>query len=222
MDSESAYGEDDYTDIDPLITQIEAHLTKYGRDLEQQGTLKYGPKSAIDEDGNVPRDGYIGLMGGANQDQIPGAVSWNVQHESIKAYIEQLLFFFYVVSETSPAIFDPNISIGNISGVAIKRLMQRLLLKTGRLAENFDVSIKRLFKVAAALQNVSLDDFEIKWQDGLVSDIFEKANTAKIAIEAGTMSRKTGVAFVEEIEGVQLEAEYGQISAEGGKDVLNK
>lgn len=42
-DSENAIGEDDYTDINPLISQIELQLTKYGKDLEEQGNLKYGP-----------------------------------------------------------------------------------------------------------------------------------------------------------------------------------
>lgn len=214
MDSETAFGEDDYTDIDPLISQLELHLTKFGKDLEEQGNLKYGPKNAIDEDGNVPRNGYIGLMGGANAEQAPGAVTWSVAHEAIKAYFEQLMFYFYVCSETSPAIFDPDMNIGNLSGVAIKRLMQRLLLKAGRLAENFDESIKRVFKVACKMQNKDLGDFEIGWQDGLVSDMAEKANIANTAIASGTMSRKTGVAYVQEIEGQPLEDELKQIEEE--------
>lgn len=214
MDSETAFGEDDYTDINPIIAEIEIQLTKYGQDLKEQGNLKYGPKNAMDEDGNVKRNGYIGLMGGANAEAPPGAVTWSVAHEAIKAYIEQLMFYFYVCSETSPAIFNPDVSIGNLSGVAIKRLMQRLLLKSGRLAENFDESIKRVLKIACKLEGKDLGDFEIQWQDGLVSDMTEKANTANTAITSGTMSRKTGVGYVQELEGEALNTELAQIETE--------
>jgi hypothetical protein len=221
MDSETAFGEDDYTDLNPIVGELEIQLTKYGQDLKEQGNIKYGPKNAIDEDGNVKRNGYIGLMGGANAEQPPGAVTWSVAHEAIKAYIDQLMFFFYVCSETSPAIFNPDVSIGNLSGVALKRLMQRLLLKAGRLAENFDESIKRVLKVAAKLEGNDLGDFEIQWQDGLVSDMLEKANTANVAITSGTMSKKTGIGYVQELEGDALDTELGQIETEKQAETVN-
>lgn len=214
MDSETAFGEDDYTDINPIIGEIEIQLTKYGQDLKEQGNIKYAPAGAFDEDGNLKRNGAIRMMGGVNADAPPGAVTWSVAHEAIKAYIEQLMFYFYICSETSPAIFNPDLSIGNLSGTAIKRLMQRLLLKAGRLAENFDESIKRVIKVAAQLEGKKIGDFEIQWQDGLVSDMAEKANTANTAIAAGTMSKKTGVGYVQELEGEALTAELAQIESE--------
>jgi hypothetical protein len=213
-DSESPFGEDDYTDIDPIVSEIECQLTKFGQDLKEQGNLKYGPKHAIDKDGHVARNGYIGLMGGTNKEDPPGVVTWTVAHEAIKTCVDQLMFFFYIMSETSPAILDPDFKVGNLSGVAIKRLMQRTILKSSRLAENFDKAIKKVITVAAKLEGREIKEFEINWQDGLVSDMLEKAQTANVAIAAGTMSKKTGVSYVQELEDTALDNELTQIQTE--------
>lgn len=112
------------------------------------------------------------MLGGANKTDPPGVVTWSVQFEAIKEYITQLMFFFYMVGEISPVMFDPNQTItSDISGVALKRLMQRMMDKAGRLAEEFDESIKRVFNIAAQLENKTLSDFSIVWKDGLVDDI---------------------------------------------------
>ena len=214
MDSESVFGEDDYTDINPIIAEIECQLTKYGQDLKEQGNLKYAPVTAFDENGNIKRNGVIPMMGGANTSPTPGAVTWSVAHEAIKAYIDQLMFFFYVCSETSPAIFSPDVSIGNLSGTAIKRLMQRLLLKAGRLAENFDESLTRVLTIASKLEGKDITGFNIKFNDGLQTDMNEKAQIASTSISAGVMSKKTGISLVQELEGEALDAELMQIESE--------
>lgn len=214
-DSEEAFGEDDYTDINPLISQIELHLSKYGKDLEDQGNLKYGPSKAIDEDGQVKKGSYIPLLTGVNAETPPGVVTWTVQHEAIKEYIAQLMFFFYMLSETSPVLFDPNQQINSgMSSVAMKRLMQRMLSKTGRLAEDFDESLRRVFAVAAQLEGKELSDYSITWQDGLVDDIAERVETAQKAGAGNTMSKKTAVAYVQQLEGEALETELAAIAEE--------
>lgn len=180
--------------INPLISQIELHLSKFGKDLEEQGNIKYGPGTALDENGNVQKGSYIPMLGGANKTDPPGVVTWSVQFEAIKEYITQLMFFFYMVGEISPVMFDPNQTItSDISGVALKRLMQRMMDKAGRLAEEFDESIKRVFNIAAQLENKTLSDFSIVWKDGLVDDIAERVETAQKAGVTQTMSLKTAV-----------------------------
>lgn len=214
-DSENGFGEDDYTDINPVISQIELHLTKYGKDLEEQGNLKYGPATAIDKDGQIKKNSYIPMLGGVNQTNPPGVVTWTVQHEAIKEYVSQLMFFFYMLSSVSPVLFDPNQTISStVSGVALKRLMQRMLSKAGALAEDFDESIKRVFSVAAQLEGKTLSDYSITWKDGLVDDVNERAETAQKAGVTVTMSRKTAVAYVQQIEGETLENELKEIATE--------
>ena len=221
--SEHIFGEDDYTDINPLISQIELHLSKYGKDLEEQGNIKYGPGTALDEDGNVRKNGYIPMLGGANKTEPPGVVTWSVQFEAIKEYISQLMFFFYMVGEISPVMFDPNQTItSDISGVALKRLMQRMIAKAGRLAEEFDESIKRVLHIASQLEGKTLSDYSIDWQDGLVDDIAERVETAQKAGVTQTMSNRTAVAFVQKLEGDALDTELAAIEEEKkSRSVLN-
>lgn len=120
-----------------------------------------------------------------------------------------------MVGEISPVMFDPNQTItSDISGVALKRLMQRMMDKAGRLAEEFDESIKRVFNIAAQLENKTLSDFSIVWKDGLVDDIAERVETAQKAGVTQTMSLKTAVAFVQQLEGEALETEVATIEEE--------
>ena len=221
--SEHIFGEDDYTDINPLVSQIELHLSKCGKDLEEQGNIKYGPGTAIDENGNIQKNGYIPMLGGANKTDPPGVVTWTVQIEAIKEYIAQLMFFFYMVGNISPVLFDPNQTIAsNISGVAMKRLMQRMVAKVGSLADEFDDSIKRVFHIAAQLENKNLSDYSIKWKDGIVDDIAERVETAQKAGVTQTMSNKTAIAFVQQLEGEALETEIAEIEEERkSSSVLN-
>lgn len=221
-DSETAFGEDDYTDINPLISQIELHLTKYGKDLEEQGNLKYGPATAIDENGQVAKNSYIPMLGGANATVAPGVVTWQVQHEAIKEYIAQLMFFFYMVAGISPVMFDPNKTVGSdISGIAMKRLMQRMLSKASGLAGDFDESIKKVFEICGKIENKDLSEFELSWNDGIVDDIAERVETAQKAGVPVTMSKRTAVSYVQQLEGEELETELNTISEEEkSKNVL--
>lgn len=214
-DSEDTFGEDDYTDINPLISQIELHLSKLGKDIEDQGNLKYGPANAVDENGNIPRNSYIKMLPGANKTDPPGVVTWTVQFEAVKEYISQLMFFFYMVGEISPVMFDPNQSITNdMSGVALKRLMQRMISKAGRLAEEFDESIRNVFAVAAQLEGKTVSDYDITWNDGVADDISERVETAQKAGVQQSMSQKTAVAYVQGLEGEALENELAAIKEE--------
>ncbi len=214
-DSEDPFGEDDYTDINPIISQIELHLSKLGKDLEEQGNLKYGPGTAVDENGHVERGSYIVMLGGANKQDPPGVVTWTVQFEAVKEYISQLMFFFYMVGEISPVMFDPNKTVASdLSGISLKRLMQRMISKAGRLAEDFDETIKRVFAIAAQLEGKELKEFEIDWQDGIADDIAERVETAQKAGVQQTMSQKTAIAFVQKLEGKPLEDELAEISEE--------
>ena len=166
----------------------------------------------------IKKNSYIPMLSGANQANPPGVVTWTVQHEAIKEYVSQLMFFFYMLSSVSPVLFDPNQTISStVSGVALKRLMQRMLSKAGALAEDFDESIKRVFSVAAQLEGKTLSDYSITWKDGLVDDINERAETAQKAGVTTTMSRKTAVAYVQQIEGEALETELGEIATEEKK-----
>lgn len=214
-DSEDTFGEDDYTDINPLISQIELHLSKLGKDIEEQGNLKYGPANAIDENGNITRNSYIKMLPGANKTDPPGVVTWTVQFEAVKEYISQLMFFFYMLGEISPVMFDPNQSItSDMSGVALKRLMQRMVSKAGRLAEEFDESIRNVFSVAAQLEGKTLSDYDLTWNDGIADDISERVETVQKAGISQSMSIKTAIAYVQKLEGEALDTELNAIQEE--------
>lgn len=216
-DSEAIIGYDDYTDIEPVISRIEAHITKYGRDLEQQGNIKYGPAAAMDENNRLKMNGYIPVP--YADTPIPGAITWEVPGDVIKVYLDQLMYYFYIISETNPALIHPDFTsgIGNLSGVALKRLIQRTLLKVNRLREAFDPAIKRILNAAAQLSNKTIPEFDIAWKDGLVDDITEKAQGVSLAITAGVMSHKTGTSIVQDIEGDALDEEMKQIEEEQQK-----
>ena len=101
-----------------------------------------------------------------------------------------------------------------MSGVALKRVMQRMLAKAGGLAESFDKGIKRAFSVAAQLENVKLSDYEINWKDGIFDDVSERVTAAQQAGISQSMSLRTAVGYVQQIEGKTLDDEVAAIENE--------
>lgn len=89
-----------------------------------------------------------------------------------------------------------------------------LLLGLSHPIKSVRKSILTGYVFAAQLENKTLSDFSIVWKDGLVDDIAERVETAQKAGVTQTMSLKTAVAFVQQLEGEALETEVATIEEE--------
>ena len=213
--SDSVYGQDDYSDLTSIIQELEVRFAQLARVLDRHADpIMYGPdETHYDEDGNkIANIGtYVPMQNG---DTAPGYVVWNAQTESSFRQIEMMMEQFYILSETSPAVFGNTKNGLAESGSALKRLLMAPLAKVNRVRGSFDRAVKALLVLAAQLDGGPAITPGIQWKDGLPDDPAEMVQTENVAVSAGITSRLSAMKRVYNLSDEQAEAEQKLINEE--------
>lgn len=218
-------GLDDYSDLDSVIQEIEIRIAQISRILDKHSDPNmYGPDSALEQDAKTGQWQFRG--GGkffpvAQGEQPPGYVTWNGQLEAAFREIDLLMEQFYALSETTAAAFGQLKAGLAESGSALKRLMLAPLAKVNRIRMRFDPALKRVLKLASALEvaqgmanAIKLEDVHITWQDGLPDDELERTQIEVQRYGAGLSSLESALQRLDGLEGEALQQEIEQIKGE--------
>lgn len=213
--SDAVYGQDDYTDLTSVIQELEVRFAQMARILDRHADpMMYGPDDThVDENGNkIANLGtYVPVQDG---DPTPGYITWDAQTESSFRQIESMMEQFYILSETSPAVFGNTKNGLAESGSALKRLLLAPLAKVNRVRVNFDAAVKDIIKIAALLDSGTAVDPTIHWKDGLPDDPAEMVQTENVAVSAGITSKQTAMRRVYGYSEEQAKAEMKLIEEE--------
>lgn len=213
--SDAVYGLDDYGDLTSVIQELEVRFAQLARILDRHADpIMYGPDdTSTDENGNkVANIGtYVPVMDG---DAPPGYVTWDAQTASCFQQIDSLMEQFYILSETSPAVFGNTKNGLAESGSALKRLLMAPLAKVNRTRANFDTAVKEVLKLAALMDSGADVDPVIQWKDGLPDDPAEAVQTENVAVAAGITSKQTAMRRVYGYSEEQAKAELALIEEE--------
>lgn len=185
--SRDLYGEDDYTDIDSIVNEIEIRLAQIARILDKHtDPTMQGPSFALVDDGNgnkvFPAGNYVSNQDDNGNTANVGYLTWDAQLIANFTFIDKLIDQLYTQSEMGAAIFgDVANKTGSIpSGTALRRMMISPLAKVSRIREKLDPALKKALKMAAQLDGVHINDISIAWQDGLPDDPKESAEIMQI------------------------------------------
>ena len=223
--SDRLVGLDDYSDLDSIIQEIEVRVAQISRILDKHADPNLaGPDSALEQD---PKTGQVTFRGGgkffplAPGDQPPQYVTWDGQLEAAFREIELLTEQFYALSETTAAAFGQLKAGLAESGSALRRLMMAPLAKVNRIRMRFDPALKKVLKLASALEvaqgmanAVKLEDIHITWQDGLPDDDMERTQIEVQRYGAGLTSRESALKRLDGLEGQSLKDEIARIEGE--------
>lgn len=184
--SDDIYGDDDYTDLDSIVQEMEIRIAQISRILDKHSDPNmYGDEAALEEDD----DGNVSFRGGGKFFPVseggtpPGYVVWNAQLDANWKELEFLLSQLYIISETSAACFGDLKQGMAESGSALRRLMMAPLAKTQRIRMRVDPAVKKAIKLCSKLSgnrdltNVPINIF---WQDGIPRDDREEAEIMAI------------------------------------------
>lgn len=185
--SRNLFGQDDYADIDSIVSELEVRLAQIAKVLDKhtEPTMQ-GPACALVDDGNggkmFPVGNYISNMDDMGNTANVGYLTWDAQMSANFQMIDKLIDQLYTQSEMGAAIFgDVANKSGSIpSGTALRRMMISPLAKVSRIREKLDPALKKALKMAAQLDGVHIDDISITWQDGLPDDPLESAQIMQI------------------------------------------
>src|SRR5690606_32880042 len=134
--SDSFYGQDDYGDLESIVSELEVRFSQVARILDKHSDPNlYGHASALETDEET---GEVSFRGGGKffpVDQggtVPGYMTWDGKLEANYEAIEKLMEQFFFTAETSPAAFGLLKSGLAESGSALKRLLIADVLKARR------------------------------------------------------------------------------------------
>jgi len=224
LTTDRSTGLDDYSDLESIIQEIEARAAQISRILDKHSDPNmYGPESALEID---PASGQATFRAGgkyfpiAEGDKEPGYVTWDGQLEAAFKQIELLMEQLYTLSETSAAAFGQLKSGLAESGTALRRLMMAPLAKVNRIRMRFDPALKKVLKLASALEvaqgmrnAVKIEQVHIDWKDGLPEDYKESTEIESTRYTAGLSSLESSLRRLDGLEGDALKEEIDRIKA---------
>ncbi len=213
--SRDLFGQDDYTDIDSIVSELEVRLAQIAKVLDKhtEPTMQ-GPACALQDDGNgnkeFPAGNYV-----INQDEQGntanvGYLTWDAQLAANFTFVDKLIDQLYTQSEMGAAIFgDTANKSGSIpSGTALRRMMISPLAKVARIRGKLDAALKKALRMAALLDGVRIDDISITWQDGLPDDPKESAEIMQIRTgNKATISQYSAIQQLDGRTDADIEAE---------------
>ena len=121
---------------------------------------------------------------------------------------------FYILSETSPAVFGEIKSGLAESGSALRRLLTVPLAKVNRVRGGFDAAVREVIRLAALLDGGKKVAPVIAWKDGLPDDEAEMVQTEAVAVGAGITSKLSAMKRAYGYDDGQAEEELKRIAEE--------
>jgi len=229
LTSDSAFSDDDYTDIEDIVTEIQTRIQQIAKVLDKHAEpLLSGPASALTLDPDTGERVMVAggnfLMRETNDDPIVEYITWDAQMDASFKEIELMMNLLAIISEMGPAIFyDEVLKLGSISGRALRMLYINALNKVARTRNAFDSVLKRGIYLASQIgYSVTLerDDVGIKWNDGLPDDPMEKAEIGKIRLDnAPSDSVISQIMQQDGLSEEQAQEKYDQMQTENAQNV---
>lgn len=197
--NEQIYCDSSFHKYDTIVTAMEVELSKIGYNLDKQGKVIFGPQSALQRNQKTghwefKKESYLSLD---KEDVTPGVLTFDAQITQSLSYINQLQEEYYIASGTSAALFSRDAS-NALSGVALKRLLQRPLSQATKLVNRIKPPLELALELASQLNSEKLNISSI-WKDGLINDVTEDITNINSRINAGTISKQTAIQILDNV-----------------------
>lgn len=186
MTSDTAYGYDDYIQLDSILSEIFARIGQISIILDKHADPNIsGPASMLSVN---PVTGEYYLETGKFFATSPGETDpkymvWEGQLDAAFKQLELLINQLYIISEMGAAILGgKDGSSQAISGTAMRFKLASPLAKARRITNSIALPVKRL--LSALADGIEVKDISVVWADGLPDDPKELFELMKLATGA--------------------------------------
>jgi hypothetical protein len=130
----------------------------------------------------------------------PHYLTWDGKLEESHKQIERIINLIMQEAKLSPVLYNPDVSIGSLSGVAIKRLAQPSLNKAKNKIDYIKSVMGPMIHSSLVLMGSKNPEIPtIEFQDGLVDDVAETITNVSAQISAGIMTQVQAIMQVQKI-----------------------
>lgn len=220
--SDSIYGISDYDDVDSIISELEVRISQVSRILDKHADPSIViPESSVEvneETGETKvRLGNAFILS-SKEDVKPEYITFDGQLDPSFKAIEALLTQLAIISELGTLFLGNGIeAIGNISGIALKKLAYSALAKISRIQKKVEPSIIKVLSLLSELSGSRIDDISITWSDSLPTDLMELVKIANARTgDKPTMSQSEAIKFIDDADDSKAQEMIDEISKEGG------
>jgi len=147
-------------------------------------------------------------------------LTWDASLNESREQIKLLRGMMLDESKLSKVLIDPDISLGNMSGVAIQRLAQRSLLKARAKIDYLKESMRKIIFTAIQLHNeANSDNIEaeypsIEFKDGLIDSVKEIIEEEEMKLNNALTTKVDAIARINAMTEEQAQEKANQIEAE--------
>lgn len=230
--SECWEGQDDLTELHPLLDEINNRLTQIASVLDKHADPALAVPQGVMTEGQhgeaqfrVATDKVFEILG--KEDIIPQYITFQSGLNEAFMELDKLISLVLTLAEL------PEVALGRgdsgtsgSSGLAIKWRMNSLLAKVNRKRQYYSKGLKQVFYLAQKLEHVlGIADYELtipvlEFKDGLPQDMMEQANIASVRTGgAKTMSQKTAIMMLNDMTEEQADAEIERIKREEASEL---
>jgi hypothetical protein len=149
-------------------------------------------------------------------DEKPEYITVDLQTEKMANFIEMLKTMVYNEAKLSPILFDKDVSFGNLSGVALQRLIQQTLHNAQNKITAFEEVLKEMIYSICVLAAVPAEVPTIEWYDGIIDSKIEKIDENERLLLGGFITKKEAIKNINGLTDEQAVQELTDIEAEQG------
>jgi hypothetical protein len=220
-------GKSDYEGKQQLFAELDNRIDQINNILQEHSDPWVAlPAGVLDQNGQFRRSqGKMYEKAGAgvssDSDNSVDFHTWDASMQAQFQHIEVILKMIFETSRISKPIsgFD-NSGTATDSGRALKWQSVSTIAMINRKRVYWDAAIKRmvyyLTQMQGSLSKVDAKQMEIEWPDGLPIDETEVIQNVVAQINAGILSRLTGIQQVQEVDPAAAQVELDQVTKEAG------
>jgi len=154
-------------------------------------------------------------------DQKPEYIEYEAHIEKMEMLFNQLKRLCYYEARLNPTIFEESIQTGNLSGVALERLMKDTIAKAKAKITNFEAVFRKMLKSLFKMADINYDEeIKIEWSIGIVESNLEKLERIERLVANRFISQKDAVKEINGYTEEEAEEKIEEIDLEEGNPNL--
>lgn len=216
-ESDCYYGESDYKSCLSIVEEIMLTISQNSKIINRHanpkmaGSIENTQINPMTGERYVPNTDFYTV---GKDGSKPEYITADLQADAIKAHIDTLMQFFYILTKTPPQAYGVDIS-GNMSGESLQRIFMSAVAKVEDIRTvSLNNAIKNVVKCALAFSGYKEADVSIDWGSAIKLDYTEIVKSCNDRVLAGTQSKLSAIMQMDNYTDKQAQEELTQIQAE--------
>jgi hypothetical protein len=219
----SVIGKSDYSGVEQLFAELDNRMDQINNVLSEHAEPWVAlPSGVLDQNGQFNRKNGKMFERLAGDESNISITAWDAQLSSAFDAVDKMIELILFTRRISPALAGYTKGGFAESGRALKWRMISTLSMIQRKRRYWDQFFRQffefLFAMEPTLKGMSADALKPRWQDGLPLDQTEEMSNVTSAVNAGLMSKKTGIVKTQEVDLDKAQVELDQINLEQQKE----